>query len=292
MKRTAILGLLLVLGAGCFSYPRNSGDYQRRSKIIAARQASYANMNRPAISLPPPIQKDVQGDTGTDAPPVAQREKKRFGQVNMVLKDNLPERTAVSYGSEPPPPTAGVGRKIHRQFKNDDEELRFLKVVAQKQAALNEMQALSSLFKQKEVQHQQINSQLLDQFGIQFGKNYQYQADSQSVYLVGPSGGEAPSRPLSLHRKLVNDKEIGQFMALVKARQAAKEELLALHRMYREKRVEVDALDEELVATYAIEQDRKYQYDATSKTLFESTSLPPKPPKPPKTGEADEAVLL
>ena len=86
------------------------------------------------------------------------------------------------------------------------------------------------------------------------------------------TGTEAAKTKLQM--KLKDEATTQTFARLVSAKRLSVEQMASLQLMNREKQMEVAEYDRQLADAYAIVKDRSYQYDPTTRTLYELIKLP------------------
>ncbi len=168
----------------------------------------------------------------------------------------------------------GVQRRAHLRFKEKATEENFLNIAAKKQAVFEDMRVIGKLYQEKNNQQQQFAASLQEQFAVKPDGNYQYDADAMAITeIVKPASG-SDSAKTQLHMKFKDASTAQTFVRLATARRVSMEEMASLQLMYREKQMEIAEYDRQLADAYAIVKDRNYQYDPTTKTLYELVKLP------------------
>ena len=163
----------------------------------------------------------------------------------------------------------GVQRRAHLRFKEKATEESFLNIVAKKQAVLEELRVIGKLYQEKNNQQQQFTTSLQEEFAVKPDGNYQYDADSMTISEIVKPVSENNGAKTQLHRKLKDASAAQTFLRLATAKRVSMEEMASLQLIYREKQMEMAEYDRQLADAYAIVKDRNYQYDPTTKTLYE-----------------------
>ena len=245
------------------------------NKIVALAPVSATNAvvspdEKPTVKLvtltnaPAPAMTNVMQLPATPAPVVI---------TNLVSVTNRVE-VAVPAPRSDVEVVNGVQRRAHFRFKDATAEAAFLKIVAKKQEAVEDMRVLSKLYQEKAAQQQQFSASLLEQFAIKPDKSYQFDMDSATISEVVKPATDSEKAKTQLHMKLKDASAVQAFTRLSAARRISMDEMASLQLIYREKQMEISEYDRQLAESYAVVKDRSYQYDQANRTLFELIKLP------------------
>lgn len=261
-----------------YNYGSNYGSSKATKSTDYSKNVSTVSTTK-VVSLPPttvtmPVTYSVATTTNISAKPVVpgviQLPAAPVAVTNVVSITNK-----VEAATQPEIEIVnGQHRRAHLLFKGKATEEGFLKIVARKQSVLEDMRVIAKLYQEKDAQQQQFTRELQNQFGLQPDKSYQYDADAMTIneVLKPAIGSEAAKTKLQM--KLKDEAAAQTFARLVSAKRLSVEQMASLQLMNREKQMEVAEYDRQLSDAYAIVKDRSYQYDSTTKTLYELIKLP------------------
>jgi hypothetical protein len=292
MRLTVVgLGMGLIFLAGCSSYtPYPYQDYPGAAKPSGvsrkeAPKTSVRGVSSNAVSVPMSSNAGIGMMLPANPPTIVAPKSPGRNVVQIpatpatvqgtASTTNKPE-SAVSAATVPAESefVNGAHRRAHLRFKEKGSEEAFLKIVAKKQAVFEDLRVIGKLCQEKNNQQQQFAASLQEQFAVKPDGNYQYDAGSRTIAEIvkSASGGEASQT--QLHMKLKDEATAQNFVRLATAKRVSLEEMATLQLIYREKQMELAEYDRQLADAYAIVKDRNYQYDPTTKTLYELIRLP------------------
>jgi hypothetical protein len=127
-------------------------------------------------------------------------------KLSQSLADSFAINPAIGYTYDAPSMTiyelvspadgggAGLGKeqdkRVHRVLKERDQERQFLKILTSKKIALNQIESLQLIIKEKQQEIAGIDDELSKDFSIAKGPDYRYEADTKILYeIVRPADG-------------------------------------------------------------------------------------------------------
>ncbi|HEY8240061.1 MAG TPA: hypothetical protein VIH35_01380 [Kiritimatiellia bacterium] len=204
--------------------------------------------------------------------------KAETNAVVMPPKAGMPVENANGAAAKP---GVAMARRVHMKFTDETAEQAFLQITGERRRVQEDARVIARLIVEKKTEVALFQKQLQDEFSIQPEQNYQYDDDTDTVYLLKEKAGADTNAAAAVedrfdkveHRKLDEEGQ-GRFLRLVSAKQLANEELSILGLLQNEKEIEANTIHEQMVASYAITNDREYRYERATKTLFEMVPVP------------------
>lgn len=252
LKRTARAGAaLLALAAlvpGCAnSQPRQAGD-DSDALGIHASDAVPTSVSPVAIKSDDGIDEAISSLTG--------------------------EKTAADRHA----PEVKQVRRSHLRFADEAAERKFLEKYQPWENEGNDLAVLRRVLADEIRRLQSINAALTARYEIDPAKNYRFDDQNNTIYLlpsVGPvHDGDKKEPDAKIHKTLKTEEDGVIFARHVRARQLSREIQMALAILIRRKDAQRNAHYLDLAREYSMSRDRSYEYDSAKRELFE---IVPKP---------------
>jgi len=187
--------------------------------------------------------------------------------------------------------------RAHMRFDDPQEEKQLMTLIAARRRAQEDFVVVSRLIEEKQLEIRTFNEQMQKEFGVSMDKNYQFDAESGTIFeLVLKAGADLQKNQqtvnadqlkdiydFNVHRKLTDEKEKTRFLRLAAGKQLAGDQIKMLSLLQNEKEIENQTVHDEMARRYAISLDREYRYDSDTKTLFELVTIPSDYVEPAKT---------
>lgn len=175
--------------------------------------------------------------------------------------------------------TNGAGKFVLRQHLKLEgkPEADFKALLTARVQVGSDLDTLRRLSDEKQRQQALIAGQLRNDFGIDEKANYEFNADSGTIFEIvaapagGPTNATAGRREF---RKLPKKEQQELFVRLVAARRVVADEVRVLAQLQGEKAAELQTVQNNLNRNYSISNDRGYTYDAATHTLYELVPVP------------------
>ena len=154
-----------------------------------------------------------------------------------------------------------------RVFKTAGEANGFLDMAKRKQVADEDSTVLARLLTEKEGEIKQLEAQLLRDFGILPGLEYEYDSDKKTVFTKRTDKEGGITRDVL--REFKHPESEQDFLKLIAAKRLTLNAISTLRLLVLEKDKEKELIDQRLERDYAILAKKNYYYDASKLTLFE-----------------------
>lgn len=154
-----------------------------------------------------------------------------------------------------------------REFANSEQAGGFLQLAHRKQMTEEDHNVLQRLQREKEAEYKQLDGQLLDRFSLSSALEYEYEAETKTIYRKAGDGEDKANRKVIYQFK--NEAGEQDFLRLVAAKRLTANATATLKLLILEKQKELELLDKQLKEQYGIQGDLDYYYDAKKMTLFE-----------------------
>lgn len=86
-------------------------------------------------------------------------------------------------------------KHAHRTFIEDQEETEFVRLASAKKITASELQVLSLLLKEKQIELTRVQDSLRDRFSVSPEKHYEYDADTRTLFEIVRAGAETTAVP-------------------------------------------------------------------------------------------------
>lgn len=167
-------------------------------------------------------------------------------------------------------------RRTHLQFKDKAMEKEFLQLVAGKQGVQKKMNSILVLRAEQVSALKQLSQKLADDFNIRPDGSYRYDTQTMTIYEVLSEARGTNAATGKVHLQIKEKAKERQFVLLLSGKKKTLEAIASMDFMVQEKRQAIGVYDARLNAGYSISKDRTYQYDASTKTLYELIPAPAK----------------
>ena len=154
-----------------------------------------------------------------------------------------------------------------RVFKTAAEAEGFLDLAKRKQVADEDNTVLARLLAEKESEIKQLEAQLLRDFGIQGGVEYEYDSDKKTVFTKRTDKDGGVTRDAL--REFKHPESEQDFLKLVAAKRLTLNAISTLRLLVLEKDKEMELIDQRLEKNFSVLAKKNYYYDASKLTLFE-----------------------
>ena len=154
-----------------------------------------------------------------------------------------------------------------RVFKTSAEAEGFLDLAKRKQVADEDNTVLARLLAEKESEIKQLEAQLLRDFGIQGGVEYEYDSDKKTVFTKRTDKDGGVTRDAL--REFKHPESEQDFLKLVAAKRLTLNAISTLRLLVLEKDKEMELIDQRLEKNFSVLAKKNYYYDASKLTLFE-----------------------
>ena len=177
-----------------------------------------------------------------------------------------------------------VVRTVVFKVSDDASEKELLTFLRSREFVSRDVVVLDRISRAKQAQFADIQEKLQGLYGIEPAKQYEYDADTMTVYEAKTDKTEKKE-----FKKWTDKADGTRFLEMISLKRRLDTDIVVLQRIEKEQTENLVEIHNALLRRYGVRRDRRYEYDKKKRILYEvSSGVAESQVSMPSTDSADE----